>query len=201
MEREEEHVGALREKDDHYGTLVGQLKRRIEDLESKLESVAARRTSVVEGELASLKAKLVTAQQQQAAVAVTSPTNPTADLTSPSNNQQHATAAVQTSAEDLSTRAPASVTNRKLRNQPIDALPYKDAAGFIYDPLNMMRPPMSRGARHAGLVSLIDIFYKYQICPSRLHVPFHSALHRRTSTSASSTAASSSTTMRAMNAM
>uniref|UniRef100_A0A915EFF5 Uncharacterized protein n=1 Tax=Ditylenchus dipsaci TaxID=166011 RepID=A0A915EFF5_9BILA len=46
MEREECHVEQLREKDNHYGVLVGQLKNRIDELEDKLNQMAKRRPTV-----------------------------------------------------------------------------------------------------------------------------------------------------------
>jgi len=60
IEREETHVEQLREKDCHYAELVNHMKQRIEELECKLEQVAKRRVSLVEGELSELREKLAT---------------------------------------------------------------------------------------------------------------------------------------------
>ncbi|VDN04103.1 unnamed protein product [Thelazia callipaeda] len=58
LEREEAHVDQLRQKDAHYSALVSQLKERIEELEKKLDEMAQRRTTVMEGELSELKEQL-----------------------------------------------------------------------------------------------------------------------------------------------
>ncbi|KAL3998614.1 PDZ domain (Also known as DHR or GLGF) family protein [Acanthocheilonema viteae] len=58
LEREEAHVDQLRQKDAHYSALVGQLKERIEELERRLDEMAQRRTTVMEGELSELKEQL-----------------------------------------------------------------------------------------------------------------------------------------------
>uniref|UniRef100_A0A7I4KE02 Neurabin-1 n=1 Tax=Brugia malayi TaxID=6279 RepID=A0A7I4KE02_BRUMA len=58
LEREEAHVDQLRQKDAHYSALVSQLKERIEELERRLDEMAQRRTTVMEGELSELKEQL-----------------------------------------------------------------------------------------------------------------------------------------------
>ncbi|VDO26006.1 unnamed protein product [Onchocerca flexuosa] len=75
LEREEAHVDQLRQKDAHYSALVSQLKERIEELERRLDEMAQRRTTVMEGELSELKEQLA-ARDVSPALAY-KPTGPT----------------------------------------------------------------------------------------------------------------------------
>uniref|UniRef100_A0A914XT62 Neurabin-1 n=1 Tax=Panagrolaimus superbus TaxID=310955 RepID=A0A914XT62_9BILA len=58
LEREENHVEQLREKDAHYSMLIEQLKRRIDELESKMDQMTQKKQNAAEGELSELREQL-----------------------------------------------------------------------------------------------------------------------------------------------
>lgn len=75
IEREEVHVGQLREKDDHYGTLVGQLKKRIDELEDKLDQVSVEDVLFIKSKLSLETPILTSISRSQSAVPVSSKSN------------------------------------------------------------------------------------------------------------------------------
>ncbi|CAD5207852.1 unnamed protein product [Bursaphelenchus xylophilus] len=60
IEVERDQEWKLREKDEHYGTMLGQMKERIEELEKKLEMNDKTRTDQVQTELNRLREQLAT---------------------------------------------------------------------------------------------------------------------------------------------
>ena len=58
LEREESHVEQLREKDAHYSMLIEQLKKRIDDLESKMDQMTKKKADEASGELSDLREQL-----------------------------------------------------------------------------------------------------------------------------------------------